>query len=155
MIKFYYSTAPNPMKVALCLEEMGLAYEPIPVDTRKAEQHKPDYLAINPNAKVPSIVDGEVTMFDSNAIVLYLAEKTGKFLPAKAAQRGPMLSWLMFVASGIGPFTGEHAAKLVNIKRLVDEISARPAAQKAIALKDRHAFKTENDEEAKRAMFPH
>src|SRR3954471_1058609 len=106
MIKFYYSTAPNPMKVALCLEEMGLPYEPIPVDTRKAEQHKPGYLAINPNAKVPSIVDGEVTMFDSNAIVLYLADKTGKFLPQKAAERGPMLSWLMFVASGIRPFTG-------------------------------------------------
>jgi GST-like protein len=219
VIKFYYSTAPNPMKVALCLEEMGLAYEPIPVDTRKGEQHKPAYLAINPNAKVPAIVDGDVTMFDSNAIVLYLAEKTGKFLPAKPAQRGPMLSWLMFVASGIGPFTGQHvhfknyapekiayamnryefealrhwnivearlakskymagdtytvvdmalwgwarlvgnilgdhAAKLVNVKRLVDEISARPAAQKAIALKDRHAFKTENDEEAKRSMFP-
>jgi GST-like protein len=176
-------------------------------------------LAINPNAKVPSIVDGEVTMFDSNAIVLYLAEKTGKFLPKKAADRGEMLSWLMFVASGIGPFTGqyvhfktyapeklayalaryefearrhwgivdarlaknrymvgdaytvvdmalwgwarlvpnilgEHAAKLGNVKRLVDEISARPAAQKAIALKDRHAFKTEMDDEAKRAMFP-
>src|SRR5688572_31534450 len=108
MIKFYYSTAPNPMKVALCLEEMGLAYEPIPVDTRKGEQHKPGYLAINPNAKVPSIVDGELTMFDSNAIVLYLAEKTGKFLPKKAADRGPMLSWLMFVASGIGPFTGQY-----------------------------------------------
>jgi len=219
VIKFYYSTAPNPMKVALCLEEMGLAYEPIPVDTRKGAQHKPEYLAVNPNAKVPSIVDGDVTIFDSNAIVLYLAEKTGKFLPAKPAQRGPMLSWLMFVASGIGPFTGqyvhfknyapeeiayavnryefealrhwgiadarlakskymagdtytvvdmalwgwarllpnilgEHAAKLANVKRLVDEISARPAAQKAIALKDRHAFKTEMDEEAKRAMFP-
>jgi len=160
-----------------------------------------------------------VTMFDSNAIVLYLAEKTGKFLPKTAADRGPMLSWLMFVASGIGPFTGqyvhfktyapeklayalgryefeakrhwgivdarlgknrymvgdtytvvdmalwgwarlvpnilgEHAAKLGNVKRLVDEISARPAAQKAIALKDRHAFKTELDDEAKRAMFP-
>src|SRR5688500_1201783 len=108
MIKFYYSTAPNPMKVALCLEEMGLAYEPIPVDTRKAEQHKPGYLAINPNAKVPSIVDGGVTVFDSNAIVLYLAEKTGKFLPKDAAARGPMLSWLMFVASGIGPFTGQY-----------------------------------------------
>src|SRR4051794_34710553 len=108
MIKFYYSTAPNPMKVALCLEEMGLAYDPIPVDTRKGEQHKPAYLAINPNAKVPAIVDGEVTMFDSNAIVLYLAEKTGKFLPAKAADRGPMLSWLMFVASGVGPFTGQY-----------------------------------------------
>src|SRR5689334_15011673 len=88
LIKFYYSTAPNPMKVALCLEEMGLAYDPIPVDTRKGAQHKPEYLAINPNAKVPSIVDGDTTMFDSNAIVLYLAEKTGKFLP-KPAQRGP------------------------------------------------------------------
>jgi GST-like protein len=203
MIKFYYSTAPKP----------------IPVDTRKGDQHKPGYLAINPNAKVPAIVDGEVTMFDSNAIVLYLAEKTGKFLPKNAAQRGPMLSWLMFVASGIGPFTGqyvhfknyapekiayaleryefealrhweivdarlaknkyvvgdtytvvdmalwgwarlvpnilgEHAAKLGNVKRLVDEISARPAAQKAIGLKERHAFKTEMDDEAKRAMFP-
>jgi GST-like protein len=108
MIKFYYSTAPNPMKVALCLEEMGLAYEPIPVDTRKGEQHKPGYLAINPNAKVPSIVDGEVTMFDSNAIVLYLAEKTGKFLPKKPRSAAGMLSWLMFVASGIGPFTGQY-----------------------------------------------
>src|ERR1041384_5825769 len=77
MIKFYYSTAPNPMKVALCREEMGLENEPIPVDTRKAEQHKPGYLAINPNAKVPAIVDGEVTMFDSNAIVLYPAEEGG------------------------------------------------------------------------------
>ena len=55
MIKFYYSTAPNPMKVALCLEEMGLAYEPMPIDTRKSQQHKPEYLAINPNAKVPAI----------------------------------------------------------------------------------------------------
>ena len=108
MIKFYYSTAPNPMKVALCLEEMGLSYEPIPVDTRKGQQHQPNYLAINPNAKVPSIVDGETTIFDSNAIVLYLAEKTGKFLPKGAQERGPMLSWLMFVASGIGPFTGQY-----------------------------------------------
>jgi GST-like protein len=219
MIKFYYSMAPNPMKVALCLEETGLAYDPIPVDTRKGAQHKSEYLAINPNAKVPSIVDGETVVFDSNAIVLYLGEKSGKFLP-KPAQRGQMLSWLMFVASGIGPFSGQcvhfktyapekiayamnryefeanrhwsiveahlgknrylagdtytvadmalwgwarivqnvlgeqAAAKLANVKRLVDEINARPAAQRAIAIKDRYAFKTELDEEAKRAMFP-
>ena len=57
MITFYYSLAPNPMKVALCLEEMGLAYEPKPVDTRKGEQHQPDFLAINPNGKVPVIID--------------------------------------------------------------------------------------------------
>ena len=81
MIKFYYSGAPNPTKVALLLEEAGLPYEPIPVDTRKGDQHKPEFLAINPNAKVPAIVDGDATVFDSNAILLYLGEKTGKFMP--------------------------------------------------------------------------
>src|ERR1700751_1876105 len=104
MMKFYYSGAPNPTKVALFLEESGLPYDPIPVDTRKGEQHKPEYLAINPNAKVPAIVDGDVTVFDSNAILLYLAEKNGKFLPPKSDKlRGELLSWLMFVAFGFGP----------------------------------------------------
>src|SRR6478752_5597952 len=107
MIKFYFNLAPNPTKVALCLEEMGLEYEIVPVDTRKGEQHAPEFLAINPNAKVPAIVDDGETIFDSNAILLYLAEKTGKFLPAKTSDRGPMLSWLMFVASGIGPYSGQ------------------------------------------------
>jgi len=108
MIKFYYSGAPNPMKVALMLEETGLPYEPIPVDTRKGEQHTPEFLAINPNGKVPAIVDGDATVFDSNAILLYLAEKTGKFLPANTPKaRGELLSWLMFVASGVGPFSGQ------------------------------------------------
>jgi glutathione S-transferase len=100
MLKFYYNGAPNPTKVALFLEEAGIAYAPIPVDTRKGEQHKPAYLAVNPNAKVPAIVDGDVTMFDSNAILLYLAEKTGKFLPPKGdKERGELLSWLLFVAT--------------------------------------------------------
>ena len=88
MLKFYYSAAPNPTKVALFLEESGLPYEPIPVDTRKGDQHKPEYLAINPNAKVPAIVDGDAVVFDSNAILLYLAEKTGKFLPEHTPKRG-------------------------------------------------------------------
>src|SRR5690242_99180 len=106
MIKFYYSGAPNPMKVALMLEETGLDYEPVPVDTRKGEQHKPDYLAINPNAKVPAIVDGDVKVFDSSAILMYLAEKTGKFLPAKGDKnRGELLSWMFFISSGVGPFS--------------------------------------------------
>ena len=83
MLKFYFNGSPNPTKVALFLEEAGLPYEPIPIDTRKGEQFKPAFLAINPNAKVPAIVDGDVTVFDSNAILLYLAEKTGKFLPAR------------------------------------------------------------------------
>src|SRR6195952_881094 len=108
MIKFYYSGAPNPTKVALFLEEAGLPYEPIPVDTRKGDQHKPEFLAINPNAKVPAIVDGDAVVFDSSAILIYLAEKTGKFLPAKTDKaRGDLLSWMMFVASGVGPYSGQ------------------------------------------------
>ena len=108
MLKFYYNTGPNPMKVALCLEEMGLAYEPIPIDTRKGEQHSSSYLEINPNAKAPSIVDEGNVIFDSNAILLYLAEKTGKFItPNDHKSRADLLSWLMFVATGIGPYSGQ------------------------------------------------
>jgi len=108
MLKFYYNTGPNPMKVALCLEEMGLAYEPIPVDTRKGDQHSSSYLEINPNAKAPSIVDEGSVVFDSNAILLYLAEKTGKFItPNDPKSRADLLSWLMFVATGIGPYSGQ------------------------------------------------
>ena len=104
MLKFYYSLAPNPMKVALFLEESGLDYEAIPVDTRMGQQHLPEFKALNPNAKVPVIVDGDVTVFDSNGILLYLAEKTGKFLPpAGDKNRGELISWLMFVATGLGP----------------------------------------------------
>ena len=108
MIKFYYNLAPNPTKVALCLEEMGLPYELVPVDTRKGEQHTPEFLAINPNAKVPAIVDDGATVFDSNAILLYLAREDRQ-VPAGqvAGERGEMLSWLMFVASGIGPYSGQ------------------------------------------------
>jgi GSH-dependent disulfide-bond oxidoreductase len=108
MIQFHFNNAPNPMKVALCLEEMGLDYELLPVDTRKGEQFAPAFMALNPNAKVPVIVDGEAVVFDSNAILLYLAQKTGRFLgPDTPAGRGGLLSWLMFVASGVGPFSGQ------------------------------------------------
>ena len=221
MIKFYWNTAPNPAKVALYLEESGLPYEVVPVDTRKGEQHAATYKAINPNAKVPSIDDEGVVVFDSNAILLYLAHKTGKFLPADTPKaRAQMFSWLMFIASGIGPYSGqfvhfknfapepkEYALnrydfeawrhwnivndhlgqqawmagdsyslvdmalwgwariapfvlgadtwdKLPHVKRLVDEINARPAAQRTEALKTRYSFKTEMDDEARRAMFP-
>ena len=96
MLKFYYSGAPNPTKVALFLEETGTPYDPIPIDTRKGEQHKAEFLAINPNAKLPAIVDGDVKVFDSSAILLYLADKTGKFLPAKTDKaRGELLSWMV------------------------------------------------------------
>ncbi len=108
MIQFYFSPAPNPMKVALLLEETGLAYEAIPVDTRKGEQHLPAFTALNPNAKLPAIVDGDAVVFDSNAILLYLAERTGQFLPADTPRlRGELYSWLMFIATGVGPYSGQ------------------------------------------------
>jgi glutathione S-transferase len=108
MIKFYYNTSPKPAKVALFLEECRLPYEVIPVDTRKGEQFAPDFIAINPNSKVPAIVDGEVRVFDSNAILLYLAEKTGQFLPKHTPKaRAELFSWMMFVATGVGPYSGQ------------------------------------------------
>lgn len=221
MLKFYYSLAPNPMKVALFLEEAGLEYEAIPVDTRKGQQHMPEFKALNPNAKVPVIVDGEATVFDSNGILLYLAEKTGKFLPPAGDKNwGELISWLMFIASGVGPYSGqkvhfamhapekleyaikrydfeanrhygilndhlegkkwmvgdtytivdmalwgwgrmanfvlgeEAAAKYPNVTGLVARISATEPAKRAEAIKERHAFKTEMDDESFRSMFP-
>ena len=193
----------------------------VPVDTRKGEQHQPDFLRINPNAKTPTIVDGDATVFDSNAILLYLAEKSGQFLPENTpAARGQMLSWLMFVATGIGPYSGQAVhfrhfapepknyavnrylfeaerhygildaqlakhpymlgetytlvdmavwgwaralpfilgpdawAKLPNLKRHFDGINARPAAQRAEALKSRFTFKAEMDRDARKHLFP-
>jgi len=222
MLKFYFNGSPNPTKIALFLEEAGLPYEPKPVDTRKGDQFKPDFLAINPNGKVPAIVDGDVTVFDSNAILLYLAEKTGKFLPENTPIiRGQFLSWLMFAATGVGPFSGQAIhfkhfapektpyaitrylfearrhyaildshlanrrymvgetytivdmdvwgwarmapfilgedawAKYPNLKRLIDEISAHPAAGRAVALKEKFTFKGEMDDEARGHMFKH
>jgi GSH-dependent disulfide-bond oxidoreductase len=222
MLKFYFNTAPNPNKVALFLEETGLPFEPVPIDTRKGDQFKPEFLKVNPNAKVPAIDDDGVLVFDSNAILLYLAEKTGKFLPPNTpANRAQLLSWLMFVATGMGPYSGQavhfkHAApkdleyahnryqyeahrhykilddhlaksrfmvgdtytivdmafwgwarlapyvlgddvfaKYPNVKRLHDEISARPAAARALALKDKFVFKAEMDDEARNFMFGH
>jgi GST-like protein len=106
VIKLYYHHTPNPAKVALMLEETSLPYEVVGIDMFKGEQHGAAYRAINPNGKVPAIADGAVTLFDSNAILLHLAEKTGKFLGA-AADRPHVLSWLMFTATGIGPYTGQ------------------------------------------------
>ncbi len=112
MIRFYFNTAPNPAKVALLLEELGLPYEEIPVDTAKGEQHAPAFRAINPNGKVPAIVDTEgpggreARAFDSNAILLYLGEKTGRFI-GTPVDRPELLSWLFFIATGLGPFSGQ------------------------------------------------
>ena len=112
MIRFYFHPTPNPAKVALFLEETQLPYEVIPIDTSKGEQHLVDFRAINPNGKVPAIVDTqgpggkEARVFDSTAILLYLAEKTGKLM-GSAQDRPELLSWLLFLASGLGPFSGQ------------------------------------------------
>jgi GSH-dependent disulfide-bond oxidoreductase len=106
MIKFYFHPTPNPMKVALFLEEAGLEHELVPVDTMKGEQHEAGYRAVNPNGKLPAIDDDGVRVFDSNAILLYLADKHGKFA-GKPEDRGALLSWLMFIATGLGPYSGQ------------------------------------------------
>ncbi len=221
MLKLYYHPSPNPAKVALLLEELGAAYEVVPVDTRKGEQHEPAFLAINPNGKTPALTDGEAKVFDSAAILMYLAQKYEKFLPANTPEaQAQFLSWMAFVSSGIGPYSGQAVhfkhfapepkdyavnrydyeaerhwklidaqlakgpymmgdtytildmavwgwaravpfilgpdawAMLPNVKRLLDEINARPAAQAAEALAGKHAFKKDMDDEAKAAMFP-
>lgn len=223
MLKFYYNTAPNPMKVALLLEELGASYEAVPVDTRKGEQHADSFLRLNPNAKVPVIEDNGTVVFDSNAILLFLADRAGRFVPTdlKSAARGDMLQWLMFVASGIGPYSGQAVhfrhmapepkeyplnrydfeahrhwkiiddrlahhhymlgsdysivdmavwgwARLVpfvlgmdnpwsmypHIKRMLDELNARPAAKRVEQLRISHTFKTEMDDDSRRNLFP-
>src|SRR6201986_1065954 len=112
MIRFYSHPTPNPAKVALMLEETGLVYQVVPVDTSKGEQHTAEFRAINPNGKVPAIVDtdgpggAEVRVFDSTAILLYLAEKTGQLL-GSPDKRGELLSWLLYIATGLGPFSGQ------------------------------------------------
>ncbi|MGO4332921.1 glutathione S-transferase family protein [Cupriavidus sp. 2TAF22] len=220
MLQFYFHPTPNPTKVALLLEELETPFELVAVDTFKGEQHKPEYLKINPNGKVPAIVDDGVAVFDSHAILLHLGAKHGKFMPSAPAQHAAMLSWLLFVATGLSPFSGQavhfqhHApeplpyarhrylkeverqyrvldARLADskylagdtysiadmalwgwanyagyifgekgltdyphVKRLIDEISARPAAVRALALKEKLQFKSEFDEETRRALFP-
>ncbi len=220
MMKLYYNLSPNPMKVILLLEELGLKFDPVPVDTRKGEQFSEELKALNPNCKVPVLVDGETTVFDSNAMLLYLAEKHGRFLPADGDKaRGELLSWLMFVASGLSPYSGQAVhfrvyapegqdyanrryqfeahrhygilderlktrpymlgddytivdmgvwgwatrvplimgddawAEFPNLKRLCDEISARPAAVRAAALKEHHTFHPDFDADARKHMF--
>ena len=222
MIEFFYNGAPNPLKVALFLEESGLEYRPVPIDTKRGDQHTDGFRAINPNSKLPAIRDGDAVVFDSNAILLYLAEKTGQFLPADdPVTRGAMLSWLMFIASGVGPYSGQafHFRNIAqgdvkypikryhyeanrhwqiiddrlegrrymlgdtytildmavwgwapripfvlaepdaferfgNIKRLMAELNARPAAGRVHDLIKSHRFQTEMDEIAMRNLYP-
>ena len=107
MIDFYFHATPNSMKVALLLQELQLPFATHAVDIFKGEQHAPDFRRINPNGKVPAMVDDGVTIFDSHAILLHLAEKHGRFLETTPQGRAAMLSWLQLIATGLSPFSGQ------------------------------------------------
>jgi GST-like protein len=113
MIDLYTWPTPNGRKISIMLEEVALAYRVITVDIGGGEQFAPDYLRLNPNGKIPTIVDhdgpdgGDITVIESGAILIYLAEKAGRLLPAHPVQRIVALEWLMVQMSGIGPMLGQ------------------------------------------------
>ena len=113
MIDFYTWSTPNGLKVRIMLEETDLEYELHTVNLGEGEQKKPEYLAINPNGKIPAIIDRDgpgcdpLTIFESGAILIYLAEKSGMFLPEEPGERWQVISWLMFQMGGIGPLLGQ------------------------------------------------
>lgn len=113
MIDVYSWATPNGHKVHIMLEETGLAYRVHPIDIGAGDQFKPEFLAISPNNKIPAIVDAEgpggrpLSLFESGAILVYLAEKTGQFLPTDPAGRYATLQWLMFQMGGLGPMLGQ------------------------------------------------
>lgn len=113
MIDLYTWGTPNGRKVSIMLEECGLPYRVLPIDITRGEQSSAAFLAINPNAKIPAIVDAEgpdgqpITLFESGAILLYLAAKTGKFLPASERGKYEAMQWLMFQMGGVGPMFGQ------------------------------------------------
>ncbi|NIL15556.1 glutathione binding-like protein [Pseudomonas sp. AN3A02] len=136
MIDLYYWTTPNGHKVSLFLEEAGLPYEVHPINIGQGEQFKPDFLKIAPNNRIPAIVDqnptdggAPISLFESGAILLYLAEKTGKFIPQDLRGRQEALQWLFWQMGGLGPMAGQnhHFSQFAPekipyaIKRYVDE----------------------------------
>ncbi len=111
MIELYTHNTPNGYKISICLEELELPYTVKVVDVREGEQFKPEFLALNPNAKVPVIIDqdNEHIVFESCAILLYLAEKTGRLLPKEEKAKSEAIQWLFFQAASIGPMLGQRA----------------------------------------------
>jgi GSH-dependent disulfide-bond oxidoreductase len=113
MIDFYTWTTPNGRKISIMLEETGLPYRVHAIDISKGDQFKPEFVAINPNSKIPAIVDPDgpdgkpISIFESGAILIWLAEKTGQFLAADQRRRSETLQWLMFQMGGVGPMFGQ------------------------------------------------
>ena len=110
MIELYTAPTPNGHKISICLEELGLPYRVHAINLAVGEQRKPEYRKLNPNGRIPTIVDteaGNFTVFESGAILIYLAEKTGKLMPSDLKGRSLVLQWLMFQMGGIGPMMGQ------------------------------------------------
>lgn len=110
MIDLYTAATPNGWKASVALEELGLPYTVHPIELGKQEQKAPDYLRINPNGRIPTIVDREAddfAVFESGAILVYLAEKTGQLMPSDAKGRSRVMQWLMFQMGGVGPMMGQ------------------------------------------------
>ena len=135
-IALYAFDTPNGRKISVALEEMGLPYDVHVVDIGKGEQNDPAFLKISPNNKIPAIVDPDgpggrpISVFESGAILLYLGEKTGRFLPTGLAARVPVLEWLMFQMGGFGPMPGQvhhfigltdETERRYGLKRYMDE----------------------------------
>jgi len=113
LIDLYTWSTPNGRKVSIMLEECGLPYRVHPIDIGKGDQFKPEFVALNPNSKIPAIVDqegpegGPYPLFESGAILMYLAWKTGKYFPTRITEQFETIQWLMFQMGGVGPFFGQ------------------------------------------------
>ena len=115
MIDLHYAPTPNGWKISIMLEELGLPYKVIPVDIRAGDQFKPEFLAISPNNRIPAIVDhapadggAPFSVFETGAILIYLADKTGTFLPQEMRARSRVIQWVMWQMAGLGPMMGQH-----------------------------------------------
>jgi GST-like protein len=123
MIDLYYWTTPNGHKITIALEEIGLEYRLFPVNIRKGEQFNPEFLQIAPNNRIPAIIDqvpadggAPIAMFESGAILLYLADKTGQLIPTEIRGRVEVLQWLFWQVSGLGPIAGENHRFGINAR---------------------------------------
>ncbi|SRR5579885_195084 len=127
-MKLYYFPSPNPQKVRFALNELGLECETVPVDLTKREQRAPEFLALNPCGRVPVLVDGDLVLWESHAILAYLGEKTGKLWPSTAAGRADALRWLFFLTGSIHP----HATDIV-FNRIAVKVAGGTPDEAAIA----------------------
>jgi GST-like protein len=124
MIELYYWTTPNGHKITMFLEEAGLPYTLVPVNIGAGDQFKPDFLKIAPNNRIPAIIDQEpadggepISVFESGAILLYLAEKTGKLIPTDLRDRVEVLQWLFWQMGGLGPMAGQTTTSANTLQR--------------------------------------